>query len=84
METDTEGRAMMTAELARRIAEVRACDNIRELQVVAVDEFSNRALVLLVPRISGDASAEVDWQQPAEPFLMLIDSAALLNEHALH
>lgn len=74
----------MNAKLARRIAEIRACENILELHVVALDDCGNRALVLLVPRTFGGVSTGADWQQPDAPFLMLIDSAALLDKHALH
>jgi hypothetical protein len=74
----------MTPELARRIAELRACENIRELRVVVLDERENRALVLLVPRSCAAVSTGAEWQQPTEPFLMVIDSATLLDKHPLH
>jgi len=74
----------MNAQLARRIAALRACENIADIHIVALDDGGNRALVRLVPKIREDALTGADWQQPDEPFLMLIDSAALLDEHALH
>ena len=61
---DTEGCTMMTPELARRIAELRACDNIAEIHVVTFDERQNRALVLIVPRACSGASTDSGWHQP--------------------
>jgi hypothetical protein len=75
---------MMTPELARRLAELRACDNIAEIHVVTFDERQNRALVLIVPRACSGASTDSGWHQPTQPFMMLIDSAAVLDEHPLH
>lgn len=74
----------MTSELARRISELRACENIAELHVVTLDEGENRALVLIVPRVCADASTDGGWEQPNRPLMMLVDSAALLNEDTLH
>jgi hypothetical protein len=73
----------MTAELARRLAELRACENVRELHVVTLDHCGYRALVLLVPQ-SEDSSSGGGWAQPSEPFLMLIDSAELPARYPLH
>jgi hypothetical protein len=81
---DLEGRTMMTAELARRIAEIRSCAKIEELRIVALDDRGSRALVMLVPRTCAGVSTEGDWQQSDEPFFMMIDPAALVRDHALH
>lgn len=74
----------MTSELAQRIAELRACDNVAELHIVALDEREHRALVCLVPKVSADASTDADWVLPSRPFMMLIDPIALKGEHASH
>lgn len=74
----------MNAMLARRIAELRSCENIAELHVVALDDRENRALVLIVPRACAGVSTDSGWEQPSQPAMMLIDAAALLGEHALH
>jgi hypothetical protein len=73
----------LTPQLARRIAELRGCDNISELHIVGLYDSGARALVRIVPRPCGDASSDAQWQRPAQPFLLLIDPAAL-SEHALH
>jgi hypothetical protein len=74
----------MNARLAIRIAEIRACANVAELCIVAVDECENRAVVLLVPRACSGASTDSGWEQPGQPVMMLIDAAVLLGGHALH
>lgn len=81
---DPQRYTLMTPELARRISELRACENIAELRVLALDERENWALVLLVPEACADVSTDAGWKQPDQPFMMLIDSAALMGEHALH
>lgn len=90
MATDIEGstmsklEALLTPRLTQRLEELRRCSNIRELYVISVDQFGNRAVVLLVPGIREDSLTDSDWQQPSQPFMMLIDSAALLSERSLH
>lgn len=83
MAATDQGCQMMTVALAMRIAELRACENVRALHIVTLDGHGGRALVLLVPH----AEDKIDgggWEQPREPFLMLIDSKAMHNGHALH
>jgi hypothetical protein len=76
---------ILTPQLARRIAELRACDNISALEIVWLDVTRSRALVRLVPRVCDDVETEAEWLQPAEPFLMVVDVQALVSDdHALH
>lgn len=74
----------MSLNLAHRIAELRACENVAELHVVALDDRENRALVLIVPRACAGASVDSGWEQPSRPFMMMIDSTSLIDEHGLH
>jgi hypothetical protein len=47
--------ARMTEALAKRLAEIRACDNIESAHVIAIDESGAAAIVLLV---GGDGETE--------------------------
>jgi hypothetical protein len=75
---------MMSPKLANRIDELRRCRNVRDLRVIVLDRRGHRALVLVSPRPCEEGSTGADWEQTDEPFLMLIDSAVLLDAHGLH
>lgn len=62
LEADPQGRTLMTPELARRISELRACENFDEVRVVTLDERENRALVLIVPRACPGALTDSGWE----------------------
>lgn len=55
----------MTPALAQRISELRACDNVGEVRIVAMDGGGARALVLLLPLDADDDSGELLLVDPA-------------------
>lgn len=75
---------MMSPKLTDRIDELRRCRNVCEVRVIELHACGHRALVRVWPRTGELGSNGAEWEQPREPFLMLVDTGELVDEHVLH